>query len=405
MAALNLPPQTPAPNERGVSKAPNVAQQDWMTAVVARAILPMFSKDGRPFAMVFWSCDPDCTQHSQGDSLGSLTPGVNGPTSAAAVRNADGDLASLRKALKSLGLDKTTDIFVTADHGFATMARESKTSSTVKAKYPDTPLGQLPRGFFAIDMAKALGLKLWDARGGEVAEGSRPSYGGALLGPDQAHPEVVVASNGGAELIYLPEGPDRDGRLKRVLSFLGGEDYVGGVFVDDALGPVPGALPLSSIGLTGSAKTPRPAIAVSLRTFSTGCTLAELCAAEVADTSVQHGQGIHGAMARSDTHNFMAAIGPDFRKGFIDPAPVSNADIAPTLAKVLGLKFKAKGKLTGRVIAEALRGGATPAFTAHTIRSVKTVGGFQTVLDTQKLGEEVYLDAGGMPGRVVGLKP
>ena len=38
----------------------------------------------------------------------------------------------------------------------------------------------------------------------------------------------------------------------------------------------------------------------------------------------------------------MAAIGPDFKTGFADPAPVSNADIAPTLAHILGLHYRAR---------------------------------------------------------------
>jgi arylsulfatase A-like enzyme len=101
----------------------------------------------------------------------------------------------------------------------------------------------------------------------------------------------------------------------------------------------------------------------------------------------------------------MAAIGPDFKSGFVDPAPVSNADWAPTLAKILGLSMPSKGKLTGRVISEALPGGSTPSFSASVVRSAKTADGFQTVLDAQTVGNEVYLDAAGMPGRVVGLRP
>ena len=49
----------------------------------------------KPFVMVFWSRDPDGTQHNQGDSLGRLVPGINGPTSLAAIRNADDNLAKL----------------------------------------------------------------------------------------------------------------------------------------------------------------------------------------------------------------------------------------------------------------------------------------------------------------------
>ena len=76
------------------------------------------------------------------------------------------------------------------------------------------------------------------------------------------------------------------------------------------------------------------------------------------DTPLATGQGNHGSFSRAETRNFMAAIGPDFKAGYADPAPISNADIAPTLAHVMGLDLRAKGTLTGRVISEALTGGA-----------------------------------------------
>ena len=60
-------------------------------------MLPLFKERGKPFVMVFWSRDPDGTQHNQGDSLGALMPGINGPTSLAAIRNADNDLGQLRR--------------------------------------------------------------------------------------------------------------------------------------------------------------------------------------------------------------------------------------------------------------------------------------------------------------------
>ena len=63
----------------------------------------MFKERGKPFVLVFWSRDPDGTQHNQGDSLDALVPGINGPTSLAAIRNADDDLARLRAALQRAG--------------------------------------------------------------------------------------------------------------------------------------------------------------------------------------------------------------------------------------------------------------------------------------------------------------
>ena len=125
----------------------------------------------------------------------------------------------------------------------------------------------------------------------------------------------------------------------------------------------------------------------------------------MADSELQQGQGSHGSLSRGETHNFMAAVGPDFKKGFVDPTPVSNADLFPTLAKALGLKFAPNGKLTGRVAAEALKGGAAVASQAKVQRSAPGPGGFVTVLDYQEADGRRYFDAAGMPGRVYGLKP
>ncbi len=57
-------------------------------------LLPRFKESGKPFVLVFWSRDPDGTQHNQGDSLGKVTPGINGPTSLAAIRNVDANLGA-----------------------------------------------------------------------------------------------------------------------------------------------------------------------------------------------------------------------------------------------------------------------------------------------------------------------
>ena len=156
--------------------------------------------------------------------------------------------------------------------------------------------------------------------------------------------------------------------------------------------------------MEGGARTPQPDIVVSYRTSAGDCAKPDTCQNEVADTDYQQGQGIHGSFGRGDTHNFMAAIGPDFKRGFVDPAPVSNADLNPTLAHVLGLRITPKGQLTGRVIAESLKRGVTPRFDAKTIRSAPAANGFVTQLDYQTVGLTPYFDAAGMRGRVLGLK-
>jgi len=226
-----------------------------------------------------------------------------------------------------------------------------------------------------------------------------------LIGEDPKHPSIIYAPNGGTGLIYLP-GPDARTLAPRVVEGLTRQDYTGAVFVNDALGAIPGSLPMSRIGLIGSARTPQPSIVVSFRSWSTGCADPEMCGVEVADSSQQQGQGIHGAFSRADTHNFMAAIGPDFKAGFKDPAPVSNADWANTLAHILGLQLSDNGKARGRVMSEALRdGGPPPASRLIVLRSDPAANGFVTVLNAQEAAGETYFDAAGAPGRTLGLKP
>lgn len=385
----------------------NVDQQKWFLDVTTKVLLPRFKAARRPFVLVYWSRDPDGSQHNQGDSLGRVTPGINGPTSMAGIRNADANLAELRRTLHRLGLDRTTDIVVTADHGFSTISRESATSPAAHAAYPDTPNGMLPSGFLAIDVARALAEPLTDADRGvpiDAAKGQHPFAGNGLIGPDPAHPQVVVAANGGTDLIYLPQADART-LAPRVVEALMAQDYVSSIFVDDDLGAIAGTLPTSAIGFRGSALTPRPSIVVGFRSYPTGCPEPELCSAQVSDTMLQQGQGMHGSFSRADTHNFMAAIGPDFRVGFVNPSPASNADVGMTIAHLLGLTIPAKGTLTGRVLTEGLKGGRPVTSTCRTIVAPAAASGFTTTLITQSVDRETYFDAAGQPGRTVGLEP
>ena len=382
----------------------NVEQQDWFTRVATDVLLPRFKAANKPFAMVFWSRDPDGTQHNQGDSLNELTPGINGPTTMAAIRNVSNDLQRLRDALKAQGLDQTTDIIVTADHGFSTTSKQSRTSPSAKLTYSDVVPGFLPNGFMAIDLSLALKMPLWTgaALPIDVHDGFHPK-GSALLGADPAHPEIAIMSNGGTDLIYLT-GPDPKAMARRLVPLLTAQDYTATLFVNDDLGAIAGALPMSAINLKGSALTPQPSILIGFSNHAGDCAKPDTCQIDIADTELQQGQGQHGSFGRGDTHNFMAATGPDFKTGFVDPAPVSNADLAWTIARALGLDLGPKGQLQGRVIEEALKGGQVPAFEAKTASSEKAADGFQTVLDYQQVGAQRYFDAAGMPGRVFGVK-
>jgi predicted AlkP superfamily pyrophosphatase or phosphodiesterase len=172
---------TPRNQPSGTNTTPgtvsaNIGQQQWFADATTKAVLPMFQANGKPFVLVFWSRDPDGTQHNQGDSLNSLTPGINGPTSKAAVKNADNNL---KQILDFINSDSTlvgnTDVFVTADHGFATISKhEVNAAGSVTKSYAaslvyktaagvqEVNTGFLPVGFLAIDISHTLGLPLYD---------------------------------------------------------------------------------------------------------------------------------------------------------------------------------------------------------------------------------------------------
>lgn len=435
LAAAGMAPVAPTRNNGYAPKSPwdngtpgalraNIVQQQWFADAATRVILPDFATDfPKPFVVLFWSRDPDATQHNTGDSLGKLSPGINGPSSRAGVHNADNNLRQLIGWLNANPRIKAnTDVFVTSDHGFATISRrEISTTKITHSPAADhdyfdasgkveTPKGTLPSGFLAIDLALAMHTNAFDpdrrasARESgpyhklsiESAPFEHPVQGSGLLGdsvrkPDGSDAKLIVAANGGSDLIYVPDKNAET--VRQVVTLLTAFDYVGGIFVDDQYGPLPGTLPLSDVGLVGSTKLPRPAIVVAFKGFY--LKPADLQSGiQVSDTSLQEGEGMHGGFGRDCTFNNMAAIGPDFKSGFDDGSPVSNADIVPTLAHILGFEIPSHGKLRGRVIAEALKSGPAHVNSESKKADSSAAKGLHTILEYQQVGNERYFDRG-----------
>lgn len=415
----------------GGTLAANLSQQQYFAGVLTQAILPVFKRNMSPFFVVFWSRDPDGTQHNQGDSLDQLVPGINGLTSQAGVRNADNNLWQIIQFLKAADLYRNTDIIVVADHGFSTISKREVSRTAVPTasyaatkSYADVKQGYLPAGFLAIDLAHALKKPLYDPDAAPFlrdganyyppvhvcdCEGTqfmqRPSAGNGLIGGTGKIPanneitdaEIVIAANGGSDLIYLPQRNVESNRelALKISDFLLRQDYVDGVFVRDDLGDPPGTLPLSAIHLIGASKVPSPAVVVAFKTFS--LTPGQLLSrVEIADSTLQEGQGMHGSFSRADTFNAMVAFGPDFKPGYIDRAPSSNADIAVTIASLLKVELlPSKGSLRGRVLSEAIKTGPDAvSFTPPAARAATRPGpeGRRTVLLTQSVGANIYLD-------------
>ena len=408
------------------TKASNNVQEQWFTDVTTKVLLPKFAAEDKPFVLLFWSRDPDGTQHNQGDSLQNMAPGINGETSMRALQNADRCLKQLLDWLDAHPAVKAnTDVLITSDHGFATISRreiasDGTQSAEVSAvadyelngKEKAEPKGTLPTGFLAVDLGVRGHMRVFDPSvrattgssvyaevliGGEKSQ--HPATGSALLGDtvkqvDGSDAKLIVVSNGGSDLIYAP-GKNVD-VVRQTIAILAELDYVGGIFVDDAYCPAatdcPGALPLSAIGLMGKSNVPRPAIVVTYKVFYR--TPGDLQSAmQIADTTLQEGQGMHGGFGRDQTFNNMAAMGPDFKSGFADDAPMGNIDIVPTLAHILGIEMPSVGTLKGRVLSEALTGGtAAKTEAVKTLISAPATGGLSTLLEYQELNGVRYYD-------------
>ena len=182
LKAAGLPPAPPPRDQpAGTNTTPgmrtaNVAHQQWFADAATTAILPAFAKSAEPFMLVFWSGDPDHTQHAQGDSLNQLVPGINGATSKAAIQNADRNLKQILDYLDANhDVRDNTNLFVTSDHGFSTVSRRdvdaagrATRSYSAGLRYTDADGRQevndgfLPIGFLAIDLAHELNLPLFD---------------------------------------------------------------------------------------------------------------------------------------------------------------------------------------------------------------------------------------------------
>lgn len=413
--------------------AANHVQQQWFADVTTKVLLPKFAEDKKPFVLLFWSRDPDGTQHDEGDSLQRLQPGINGDTPRRGLQNADHCLKQLLDWLDAHPAVKAhTDVVLTSDHGFATISRREIASDGTQSSEPSAaltyelngkekaePQGTLPTGFLAVDLGIREHLRVFDSAvrvttgpsvyaelvlSGEKSQ--HPATGSALLGEtvkrvDGSDAHIIVAANGGADLLYVPS--KSVDIVHKTIGILTQLDYVGGIFVDDAYCPAasdcPGALPMSTVGLVGSSHVPRPAIVVTFKVFYN--VPGDLqSAAQVSDTTLQEGQGMHGGFGRDQTFNNMAAIGPDFKSGFVDETPMGNTDIVPTLARILGIEMPSVGSLKGRVLQEALANGeAVKAGEVKTLVSAPTQNGVRTVLEYQEASGVRYYNRACLIGK------
>jgi hypothetical protein len=374
-----------------------VAAPSWRDAHFAQLVtekaLPeakAAAQAGKLALVVFWQRNPDATQHLAG--LGTAA-------ASEALRTSDDNLGRIRAAIRGLGIEQATDLMVVSDHGFATIRMRVK-------------LGELLIG---------MGLK-------KSAEST----------------DVVVARNGGSDLIYLSptEFASRSARreiLDRIVRFAAAQEWCGPIFSREPspepgkpyLGWIDGTFSQETVGLLNSTRSPdliisfrelsdidnssltgpgNPAFAIGGHGQQSEYNRSQALIRAVkgvtyADTSTRGGfgpttgMGIHGAAGRRELRNFCAAVGPDFRKRFSDNNATGNIDVAPTIEWLLGLTpdgvAAGSSEHRGRILREALigAGGAGASRSSSISTSLELQGMMvKVVLHFVGAGGRNYLD-------------
>jgi hypothetical protein len=167
--------------------------------------------------------------------------------------------------------------------------------------------------------------------------------------------DVVVAPNGSTDLVYVP-GHD-SAVVTRVVAAAQRRGDVGAIFVAKWYAPVAGALVLAEVFADAGDAGPDVVVTYAFDPDALG---AGDFGASFADSA--NLRGTTGGGARAELVVPMLAVGAHLRHGFVDPLPSGNVDVAPTIARILGLTLTA---CDGRVLDEALLGGSTDVYRTY----------------------------------------
>jgi arylsulfatase A-like enzyme len=395
----------PADSSGGQPNASNA----YLMSIYVDYILP----NKRPDLSVIWLRSPDSTQH---------TYGLGVPNSIDALRAQDHLLGDLLSKLHDIHLDTTTDVIVASDHGHSSVAGPADlfplraiTSGAVGDR--DDENGYSVSGSVRLaDLMTRAGFHAFDGQGcafepvmsglkkdgtnvyatqvdqmGTICGTAGRKYSTASFKVPQTLPDdaVVIAMNGGSDYVYVPSHDAA--QVEKVVRFIQTREEYAAVFVDEKYGDIPGTLALQLINAADSAGR-NPDIVASL-SFDADAVVQGVSGTEMSSMFGGSGRGMHGTFSRRDVHNTLVAAGPDFRRAFEDPLPTGNVDVAPTIARILGVSLPGA---EGRPLLEALvRGGAgVRSYDVAYVYAEPTVpaDGLTMALPTDPDGHEVDLD-------------
>jgi arylsulfatase A-like enzyme len=378
------------PDPTAGASAPPSAANAYMMNMYIKYVLPK-----NPDLTLIWFRSPDSPQHNYG-------PGST--TYRDALQQQDKLLGALQAALKTQGMNDSTDIVVVSDHGHSSvsgpLALFPKRKIVASATPGKNDVGDVDANGYAVSGDVRMADLMQRAGIANVFDGNGcikdPIMLGGLLKsdpgvkPNTVYQEkndgvcageyttksytvqsplpagsVVIATNGGSEYIYVP---DHDvATVNKVISFLQSREEVGPIFVSARYSdledlPPKGTLSLRDVKLESTGRTPDIVYSFSW-TWDDNETVNGLKGTEFESAPGAINRGMHGSFGPGDVHNTLLAAGPSFKASFADPLPSANVDVAPTVATILSRIFSKTVTVSGadgRPLYEALNTGVSP---------------------------------------------
>ena len=292
---------------------PNDKEDAWTTRVLTEVLW----KEGVPKFSVLWLSEPDLSQHE-------TAPGS--PTSLAAIKSSDDNLAQVLAALAKKNVLAKTDLFVVSDHGFSTVDSVTDVAAVLRAEGLDA-VRELP---------------------------DKPQAG-----------QILVVTLGGSVAFYVVDHDQEV--IRKLVNFLQRSEFAGVILTREAQA---GTFTLAQAQIDAATA---PDVITACR-WNNQPNEFGIAGKVASDLGKNAGQGTHSSFSPHDMNNTLIASGPDFRRGWRDETPSGNIDVAPTILWILGLK--APRLMDGRVLHEALLDShEKPVVTEKTLNADRDLGG------------------------------
>jgi arylsulfatase A-like enzyme len=268
---------------------PRSALIDYAARVLTEFVLP----DLKPDIAIFWSGEPDSTYHYRG---------VGSPEAAQAEAAADAALGRLLAWRDRVGDGEDFQIIVASDHGHITGTDRTDTVAALRAG-----------GFNAVESS-----------------------------PDMS--DILCIPGGTAQIYRLGQ----DARADRALSdWLSEQPWCAGV-----IAPEPTNAETVGFAALGIARTEHLRLLAIMKSSDTTDMFGVPGVCHF-DADLPVGGGMHGGLHRLELANVLILSGSAFRVEAAVDTPAGLIDVAPTVARLVGLDG---GDFSGRVLVEALAG-------------------------------------------------